>query len=138
MIGVRPRISPSSRDDWGQSEKKLKFWPSVIVSRLHFKRPAALDGQIRQAIGEKKLIEVRYKARVRVVEPHDYGRQNSVDRLLVFQLSIDGVRTKETGWRLLEVRKIESLDILETAFKGSRRQRNQHHHAWDVVYARVE
>ena len=100
--------------------------------------PQSVDGQIKFAIAHRRLIQVRYKGILRMAEPHDYGSQKGVDRLLVFQLR-GPARTNqsETGWRLLDVPKIESLDILDGTFRGSRGSSQQHHHAWDAVYARV-
>ena len=98
-----------------------------------------MDADLRRAIAEKKLIEIRYKACMRIAEPHDYGRQHAVDRLLIYQLAAENPRTRhETGWRLLDVPKIESLRVLNTTFQGSRQQPHQDHHNWEVVYARVE
>ncbi len=105
---------------------------------LHY-FPPSVDARIRQAIAGKNLVEVRYKHQSRIVEPHDYGVQRGIDRLLVYQLRVtDAAGTKAIGWRLLDVSKIESLVVLETTFKGSRGASHQAHHAWDVLYARVE
>ena len=41
-----------------------------------------------RAIREKRLIEFTYKSSgVRIAEPHDYGIQKGIERLLAFQLS---------------------------------------------------
>jgi hypothetical protein len=106
---------------------------------LHFS-PPSVDARIRQAIAGKNLVEVRYKYQSRVVEPHDYGVHRGVEWLLVYQLKTTGATTGKDaiGWRLFEVSKIESLVVLETPFKGSRLESGQDHHAWDVLYARVE
>ena len=105
---------------------------------LHY-FPQPVDARIRQAIAEKKLVEIRYKHQTRVVEPHDYGVQRGVERLFVYQLRVTAGKTGKDaiGWRLLDVPKIESLVVLETTFKGSRGQSGQAHHAWDVLHARV-
>jgi len=107
------------------------------VSNLHV-IPQPIESRIRFAIAHRRLIQVGYKGVLRMAEPHDYGSQKGVDRLLVFQLS-GPARTNqgETGWRLLDVPKIESLDVLDGTFRGSRGSSQQHHHAWDVVYERV-
>jgi hypothetical protein len=106
---------------------------------LHYS-PSSVDARIRQAIAGKNLVEVRYKYQSRVVEPHDYGLHRGVEWLLIYQLKTTGATTGKdaTGWRLFEVSKIESLVVLETRFKGSRLESGQDHHAWDVLYARVE
>lgn len=107
---------------------------------LQFKKTApSLDEQIRRAIADKRLIEVRYKARTRIAEPHDYGRQNNLDRLLIYQLIAETPPAgHETGWRLLDVAKIESFTVLDAVFMGSRQHATQDHHTWDIVYARVK
>ena len=101
--------------------------------------PPSVDTRIRLAIANNRLVEVGYKGRARVAEPHDYGKQNGIDRLLVYQLkSASSFGREAIGWRLFDVAKIESLEVLETPFKGSRRTPGQDHHKWDVLYARVE
>jgi hypothetical protein len=104
----------------------------------HF--PESIDSRIRLAIQRTHLIEVRYKGQSRIAEPHDYGVQRGVERLLVYQLRTTGggAGKDAVGWRLFDVSKIESLVVLEGVFKGSRRASGQEHHSWDVLYARVE
>ena len=105
---------------------------------LHY-FPPSIDARIREAIAGKHVLEVRYKGQVRVVEPHDYGVQKGVGRLLVYQLRATvGSGGHAIGWRLFDVARIESLTVLDTRFKGSRRAAHQEHHTWDVLYARVD
>jgi hypothetical protein len=105
---------------------------------LHY-FPRSADAQIREAIAGKSLLQLHYKNQTRVVEPHDYGVQHGVRRLLVYQLnSSRGTGSHSVGWRLFDVGKIESLSVLEAKFKGSRRAAGQDHHTWDVLYARVD
>lgn len=100
----------------------------------------SLDATVRQAIAGRRLIEVRYLGKVRTAEPHDYGVQKGVERLLVYQLGVAGSpRTpKTTGWRLLDVPKIEACRILDDTFTGSRGHMHRRHLVWDVLHARVE
>lgn len=102
--------------------------------------PPPVDARIRQAIAGKKLVEVRYKRHSRIVEPHDYGVHRGVEWLLVYQLRTtgDAAATDAIGWRLFEVPKIESLEVLEATFNGSRQAAHHDHHKWDVLYARVD
>ncbi len=80
-----------------------------------------------------------YNGRTRVAEPHDYGKQNGQARLLVYQLKCASSSGREAiGWRLFDVAKIESLEVLDTPFRGSRRTSDQDHHKWDLLYLRVE
>ena len=94
-----------------------------------------IDHQLRRAIAEKRLIEFTYQRMWRVVEPHDYGIQHGVVRLLVYQVRS---RPFQRGWRMLDVAKIEQLKVLDRHFSGSRRQGHSHHFQWDTVFARVE
>jgi hypothetical protein len=66
-----------------------------------------IDAQLRSAIAHKRLVEFTYKAERRIAEPHDYGRRNGIDKLLVYQRKKSGRYI--TGWRSLEVSKIEDL-----------------------------
>jgi hypothetical protein len=93
--------------------------------------PQDLAARIRAAILNRRLITVTYHGRPRRAEPHDYGRLNEVDRLLVYQFD-------PAGWRMLDVPKIEALVMLDEGFPGSRQDEYQSHHRWDAIYARVE
>ena len=97
-----------------------------------------IDKQLRSAIATRRLVKLRYNGSFRVVEPHDYGVQKGVDRLLAYQQQSFGPKKSELGWRLFDVAKIEGLTVLDTVFKGSRGASHQTHHVWDTVYARVD
>jgi len=96
------------------------------------------DDQVRFAIGNKRLIQFRYDGSSRVAEPHDYGVQNGVLRLLAYQLR-GPVRPKRSpvGWRLLDLSKLEALVVLDDTFPGSRGHEHHQRLVWDEVYARV-
>jgi hypothetical protein len=98
--------------------------------------PSTIDAQLRSAIAGKRLIEFTYDQETRLAEPHDYGRRNGIDQLLVYQRKKAGDHV--TGWRSLDVGKIRNLVILDDTFRGTREQPQQDHVAWDVLYARVE
>ena len=101
---------------------------------------ASIDGQLRFAIAGKRLIEVTYTGSIRLVEPHDYGVQKGVVRLFVYQRRTSFVvpGKSATGWRMLDVQKIEKCVVTDETFKGSRGTAEQSHNVWDVLYARVE
>jgi hypothetical protein len=102
-----------------------------------FPTPApAIDAQLRSAIANKRLVEFTYNNQRRVAEPHDYGQRNGIDQLLIYQRKKAGKYI--TGWRSLEVSKIDALVVLDDTFRGSRGEPRQDHIAWDVLYARVE
>jgi hypothetical protein len=98
----------------------------------------SLDAQLRFAINSKRLIQFRYHDALRVAEPHDYGVQKGVTRVLAFQLRGASSRTTSArGWKLLDVTKISGCIVLDEPFAGSRGQAHQQHYVWDVLYARV-
>ena len=99
----------------------------------------ALDEMIRSAITMKRLLRVRYKGRVREVEPHDYGMQRGVERLLVYQLrgTPPTPGRSVAGWRLLDLPKIEDCKFLNQSFAGSRGHLHSKRLIWDVLYMRV-
>ena len=101
--------------------------------------PLPLDAQIRFAIANKRLVELGYHGRLRVAEPHDYGRLNHTTKLLVYQVSTSGdsQHRDEKGWRLLEVSDITEYVILEETFPGSRGESYRRHLRWEIVYSRV-
>jgi hypothetical protein len=100
---------------------------------------SSLDYRIRFAIAHRRLIEVTYQRTSRRAEPHDYGKKNGVDRLLVYQLRGPARPGKSaTGWRRLDVPKIESLIVLDDEFPGSRGAAHEDHLEWDILYSRVK
>ena len=99
----------------------------------------SIGTRIRFAIANRRLVEVRYSGATRVAEPHDYGVQSGHERLLVYQLRGPARPGQAaTGWRLLDVSKIERCDVLDETFKGRRGQSHHDPHEWQTVYARVK
>ena len=100
---------------------------------------SSLDKMIRSAIGRKRLLRVRYKGRLREAEPHDYGMQRGVERLLVYQLrgTPPTPGRSVTGWRLLDLPKIEDCEVLNESFAGSRGHLHSKRLIWEVLYMRV-
>jgi hypothetical protein len=97
-----------------------------------------LDDQLRFAIAKKRLIQLSYEGSRRLGEPHDYGVQKGITRVLVYQLRKSAGSPRDAvGWRLLETVKISDCVVLEQEFPGTRARSDQRHHAWDVLYARV-
>ena len=92
---------------------------------------ATPDQRLLTAIGQKRLIGLRFKGSVRVAEPHDYGIRDGRETLLAYQLE------PETGWRWFEIERMSDLRVLERTFAGSRATPSGKHHQWDVLFARV-
>jgi hypothetical protein len=87
-------------------------------------------------IQNKRLIRFSYKNRERIVEPHDYGIQNGIVRLLSWQI---GGRSsgRLPGWRWFDVAEIEDCEMLDKHFPGNRELPSGHHHQWDQIFIRV-
>jgi hypothetical protein len=102
--------------------------------------PEPLDVQLRFAIAHKRLIQLTYGGYLRVLEPHDYGVQKGMPRLLAYQIRGGSSHAKggKYGWKLLKISKIESWAVLEKSFPGSRARSTQEHLVWDQIFARVE
>ena len=82
----------------------------------------SLDERIRRAIAAKRLLGIRYKRAVRLVEPHDYGVIDGTERLLIYQLRGPDSARFAIGWRLLDVVKMKHCVIRDQTFAGSRGQ----------------
>jgi len=95
------------------------------------------DELIRVAIEHKHLVQLRYVNRLRIVEPHDYGIQGGIVKLLVYQ--VGGVSSgKLPNWRWMEVDQISDLQILDKTFPGGRSAPSGKHHKWDTLFIRVK
>ena len=88
------------------------------------------------AIENQRLIGFKYKGEDRVAEPHDYGIQNRVVRLLCWQVGgKSGGRIP--GWRLFDVESMEGCEMLNRVFEGNRQVSSGQHQRWDEVFIRV-
>jgi len=91
-----------------------------------------------RAIVDTRLVEFVYKAgRTRIVEPHDYGIQRGLERLLGFQITGESKSSTPHGWKWFDVDEMHQLRVLERRFAGSRADSAQHHRTWDTLFARV-
>jgi predicted DNA-binding transcriptional regulator YafY len=88
------------------------------------------------AIRNKRLVRFRYKDKERIVEPHDYGVQKGIARLLSWQVGGQS-SGRIPGWRWFDVSDIQACEMLETSFAGNRDVSGKHHQ-WDEVFIRVE
>ena len=102
-------------------------------------REHTLDTRLRFAIANKRLIRFTYESVVRIAEPHDYGLRDGGPKLLAYQRQKAGRKDQKVrGWRWLDLPKIQDCIVLDDSFSGTRETANQHHHHWDVLYARVD
>jgi len=56
------------------------------------------DQQLRSAIAKRRLLQLGYKGKQRLVEPHDYGIRNGVVRILVYWLGLTVYPSQGTVW----------------------------------------
>ena len=96
----------------------------------------ALDLLVRMAIAHRRMVDLVYDNRRKLVEPHDYGERNGEARLLVYQLSGESRTSSSTGWRELRLTLISDFRVLDETFAGGRPA--DRHITWDRLYARVE
>jgi predicted DNA-binding transcriptional regulator YafY len=95
-----------------------------------------LDQLIRKAIAKKHLIRFRYQEKERIVEPHDYGIQKGITRLLSWQIGGQS-SGRLPGWRWFDVSDMQDVEILDKSFPGNREVSGKHHQ-WDEIFIRVE
>lgn len=96
-----------------------------------------LDELLRAAIDQRRLIQLRYDNRPRILEPHDYGVQNGVIRLLAYQVG-GSCSGKIPNWRWLDVDRISQPQMLSRVFRGGRSIPSGKHHTWDQLFVRVQ
>jgi hypothetical protein len=96
-----------------------------------------VDELIRKAIEQKRLMQLFYRDKKRIVEPHDYGIQNGSVKLLGYQVG-GSSSGKLPNWRWMEVDLISEPALLNQTFPGGRPGPAQRHHKWDVLFARVK
>ncbi len=95
-----------------------------------------VDALLRTAIQQKRVIQVLYQDKLRIVEPHDYGLHNGSVKLLAFQINGES-SGKLPNWRWMEVASISEIRPLERTFPGGRAIHSGKHHQWDELFARV-
>jgi predicted DNA-binding transcriptional regulator YafY len=96
-----------------------------------------LDNILRAAIQEKRLLQFRYRNKIRIVEPHDYGIYKGVLRLLSYQIGGES-SGRLPNWRWMDLDEMSDLELLPQTFAGSRAASASKHHAWDEIFARVD
>jgi hypothetical protein len=95
-----------------------------------------LDRTLREAIRTKHLLRFRYKDQDRIAEPHDYGIQKGIVRLLCYQVGGES-RNRLPGWRWIDVLEMRDCKILEQRFAGGRNVPSGQHHQWDEIFIAV-
>jgi len=71
------------------------------------------------AIENRLLFRFRYRGNERIVEPHDYGIQKGIERLLCWQIGGQS-GGPIPGWRLVDVAGMQNCMVLNQEFSGGR------------------
>jgi hypothetical protein len=90
---------------------------------------------LRSAIENNRLIRFRYQNKERIVEPHDYGIQKGIGRLLSWQVGGQS-SGRLPGWRWFDVGDMQDVEVLDKMFLGNRNVSGAHHR-WDEIFIRV-
>jgi hypothetical protein len=96
-----------------------------------------LDQLLRTAIQQTRLMRLHYRNRDRIIEPHDYGEQNGVIKLLAYQIG-GSSSGPLPNWRWMEIDLIIDAQMLERTFSGGRPTPSGKHQKWDKLYLRVK
>jgi hypothetical protein len=96
-----------------------------------------IDRLLRAAIEQKRLVQFVYKAKPRIVEPHDYGIHKGEVKLFGYKV---GGKSSEPlpNWRWALVNSISDLTLLNRTFPGRRPTLSGKHRQWDRIFIRVE
>jgi len=96
----------------------------------------SLDDLLRRAIAERRMIRFTLDGLERVAEPHDYGTLKDLDRVLVYQVGGESRSGGLPDWRLVTVKKMSKLEVLDRTFSEHSGTGKRHHH-WDRLFATV-
>jgi hypothetical protein len=98
---------------------------------------AEIDALIRTAIEQKRLVQLVYLNKCRILEPHDYGVHKGSVKLLGYQVG-GSSSGRLPSWRWMEVSSISEIHLLNRKFPGGRPSPSGKHHKWDKLFLRVK
>jgi|SRR5687767_6826077 len=96
-----------------------------------------VDGLLRSAIQERRIVAFTLHRLHRRAEPHDYGIVGGVPKLFFYQVGGRSRSGRPVGWRWAKLEEIEHLTVLEETFAGSRATGSERHIEWTVLFATV-
>jgi hypothetical protein len=89
------------------------------------------------AIEHRRLLQLRYRDKERIVEPHDYGIHNGIVKLFTYQVGGSSSQ-KLPNWRWIETDLVSDVKLLNRTFPGGRTTKSGKHHKWDKLFIRVK
>jgi hypothetical protein len=89
------------------------------------------------AIENRRMIQLVYHGKPRLLEPHDHGILNGSVQLLGYQVAGSSSR-RLPNWILMKVNEMEDLELLDQIFPGGRPTASGNHVKWDVLFIRVK
>ena len=99
--------------------------------------PTTVDGLLRAAIEQKRLVQFVYGGKPRILEPHDYGVHKGSVKLLGYQVG-GSSSGPLPNWRWMEVKLISDIHLLDRTFPGGRPSPSGKHHHWDRLLLTVK
>ena len=96
-----------------------------------------LDGLLKKAIRERRLVAFTLAGRPRLAEPHDYGLIDHEPRLFFYQVGGESSSRTPLGWRWAVLSKVSDLQMLDRHFRGPRPVPSGKHVKWDKLFATV-
>jgi hypothetical protein len=99
----------------------------------------SMDGLIRRAITEKRLLEFEYGGYQRVAEPQAYGVKKQKYQFLGYQVRGGSSRPWEIPhWRRFDLAEMSAVRVLDECFVGPRDDPYLTEAAFDIVLASVK
>jgi hypothetical protein len=95
------------------------------------------DPLLWQAIEQRRMIQLVYHGKERLVEPHDHGILNGSLQLLGYQIAGASSR-RLPNWILMKVEEMADLELLKKTFAGGRPTVSGKHLRWDILFIRVK
>src|SRR5258708_39304798 len=89
------------------------------------------------AISQRRMIQLLYHRKNRILEPHDHGILKGSVQLLAYQ--VDGFSSRPLpNWILMKTDEIADLELLNQHFPGGRPTASGQHVKWDKLFLRVQ
>lgn len=113
--------------------------PEPLAESAPAARRAGIDSYLCDAIRDQVVIELRYHAYSRLVEPYVYGRtRHGDDMVRCYQVAGGSVSGERRGWKLLKIAEIVSAHLTETSFEPRWGQYRPEDRALREIYCRIE